>query len=87
MSPIEFHPARMPSINITVVMSSSFHVAIVCPGLTNPANGGITFTNGNNFGSVATHNCEEGFTLTGDVARVCLGQGVWTGSDPTCDGR
>ena len=58
----------------------------MCPGLTAPANGGITFTDGSNFGSAAAYSCDEGFTLTGDMARVCLGEGTWTGSEPSCDG-
>ena len=75
-------------------MSCFLHVAIVCTGLTAPANGGITFTDGNNFGSAATYSCVEGFAMTGaiavsvEMARVCLGEGAWTGRQgSTCDGK
>ena len=65
----------------------SLHVAIICDNLTAPTNGEIFFTDGSNFGSAAAYSCDEGFTRTGDLARVCLGEGTWTGSEPSCDGE
>ena len=42
-------------------------------------------------GTVATHTCDAGFTLVGDVTRNCEEDnqadtvGVWSGSPPSCD--
>ena len=38
-------------------------------------------------GSVGNYSCEQGFTLSVNETRVCLGQGVWSGDQPTCIGK
>ena len=35
--------------------------------------------------SVAIYQCNPGYTLSGNVYRVCLNDGNWTGSIPQCD--
>ena len=41
--------------------------------------------------TIATHTCNVGFALVGDVTRTCEdddqadGVGVWSGSSPSCD--
>ena len=44
------------------------------------------------FGTTAVHSCEEGFSLVGDVIRVCTGDGSsivgnWNGAAPMCSGE
>ncbi|XP_064386396.1 P-selectin-like [Halichondria panicea] len=35
----------------------------------------------------ATYSCSNGYTLTGgDITRVCVSGGSWSGSPPTCQG-
>ena len=42
-------------------------------------------------GTVATHTCNAGFALVGDMTRTCMYddqanvEGVWSGSAPTCE--
>ena len=42
-------------------------------------------------GTVATHSCDAGFTLVGDMTRTCTEDnqadiiGAWNGSPPTCE--
>ena len=42
-------------------------------------------------GTVATHNCNAGFALVGDMTRTCMDDdqadivGVWSRSAPTCE--
>ena len=44
-----------------------------------------------NIGTVATHTCDAGFALVGDMTRSCEDDdqaaiiGVWSGSAPTCE--
>ena len=67
---------------------------ITCPSLNSPMNGAITFTPGaensnTGLGSVATYSCYLGYVLVGQTTRVCqnsIGVGVWSGSQPTCQG-
>ena len=35
-------------------------------------------------GSVATHSCDTGYTLNGDMTWTCQSGGTWTESAPTC---
>ena len=54
----------------------------VCESLTPPSNGNITLSTD---GRTATYTCNPGFTLNGDMARVCLMDGTaWNGTAPTC---
>ena len=48
------------------------------------SNGGATYTSlAINFGR-ATYQCDEGYSISGDNARECQGDGSWSGSPPTC---
>lgn len=47
-------------------------------------NGNLEMSNGNREGSVVTHTCNEGFTLSGDAVRTCQSNGEWTGFRITC---
>lgn len=69
----------------------------MCPGLTAPSNGMITYSPDSTFpyfyGTTATYTCELGYTIVGDTtARMCVeasfGGGQWSdGTDPTCQGE
>ena len=61
-------------------------IAVVCPALSRPENGIVTL-NGVTFGSLATYVCNTGFVLDGNVQRMCLATGEWSGSDPSCIGE
>ena len=51
-------------------------------GIGNPANGSVNIPS-RDFGSVATYECDSGFTLVGNMRRTCTLTG-WDGSQPTC---
>ena len=74
--------------------------AITCSQLSAIVNGGpidysdipVNKSSDLSVGTVATYHCSEGFSLVGDVKRVCGGNGsspagVWSGSQPVCLGR
>lgn len=48
-----------------------------------PFNGHITMDS-NLFGSRVRYSCLEDFELRGDVERVCLADGTWSGEEPSC---
>ncbi len=36
----------------------------------------------------ATYSCNSGYALTGNtITRVCMNEGIWSGSAPTCQGK
>ena len=53
---------------------------------TPPANGKVKVF-GRTIDSVATYSCDDGYYLKGDSFRVCLENGLWSGSAPQCDGK
>ena len=67
--------------------------AIECPSLNLP-NGTIAYTADTTpefkIGTEATHMCDTGFALFGDMSRTCMDDdqedivGMWSGSAPTC---
>ena len=56
-----------------------------CDNLNDPSNGQVTLT-GTVFGSVASYECDTGFSLVGNMERTCQDDGEWSGTDPTCNG-
>ncbi len=63
---------------------------ITCSNLSSPANGTIKYNNMNPqrlLGTVATYTCNPGYTLSGNEARTCESDMMWSGSDPTCQGK
>ena len=64
-------------------LTSPISVAL-CPILTDPANGMVTWT-GLTPGSTATYTCDEGFELNGVQNRTCQSDGAWSDVPPTCD--
>ena len=73
-----------------------FFAAIQCPSL-NLTNGVITYdantTSEFEIGTLATHLCDAGFALIGNMNRTCVDNnqedivGVWNGSAPTCESK
>ena len=61
-------------------------LVVGCGVLTAPDHGAMSQT-GLKEGSTANYSCEEGYTLSVKETRVCLDKGVWSGNQPTCNGR
>ncbi len=64
-------------------------IAVECPELAPIPNGAITYgpdmTADFDEGTVATHTCNDGFTLgAGSEFRTCLAGGRWSGFIPVC---
>ncbi len=58
-------------------------VQILCPVLPNPTNGDVSVPS-RSPGGIATYSCNAGYALSNLQRRVCLLNGVWSGSQPTC---
>ena len=56
-----------------------------CGTLSAPEHGQVSQT-GAETGSQGNYSCEQGFTLSEDETRVCLDNGEWSGTQPTCNG-
>lgn len=61
---------------------------VVCPTLTDPANGMIMLST-TTVGSTVTYTCNTGYVLDNpnSAERTCLPDGTWTGDDPMCNGE
>ncbi|XP_064385364.1 uncharacterized protein LOC135334155 isoform X9 [Halichondria panicea] len=60
---------------------------IMCLGLSDPANGTISFSQGVMVGSMATYTCHYPFILSENNNQTCEASAVgavWSGSQPTC---
>ncbi|HJL00732.1 MAG TPA: EGF domain-containing protein [Polyangiaceae bacterium LLY-WYZ-15_(1-7)] len=57
--------------------------SIDCGPLGNPANGSVDAPS-TGFSAVATYSCSTGYLLEGDATRTCGGDGLWSGSEPSC---
>ena len=68
------------------------YTAIICPILTAPDNGNTpNCTDSNNFGSVCTFTCTDGFGIVGSSTLTCGGDGssmdgTYNEDAPTCEG-
>ena len=65
-----------------------FLLLVPCPSLTNPANGMINCSLGDDgfpsLGDTCTVTCDDGYELTGSNTRTCQSNRSWSGSDATC---
>ncbi len=63
---------------------------MACTDLTDIVNGHISYDmetiDNRPADTVATYTCVTDYTLNGDTTRTCESDGMWSGSDPTCDG-
>ena len=61
---------------------------VICSDLPSPTNGDIDYgggsTNSRPVDTVVTYTYNTGYTLNGGSTRTCGSNGVWSGSDPTC---
>eukprot|EP00045_Choanoeca_perplexa_P018469 m.292733 g.292733 ORF g.292733 m.292733 type:complete len:3199 (-) comp17828_c0_seq1:4442-14038(-) len=73
--------------NLQWSSTSSFKcTGVSCPSLTNSLGNGTVTQTSSIFPSTATHTCNSGYTLTGNVRRSCTTAGAWDGSAPQCVG-
>ena len=63
-----------------------YSTVVDCGTLNTTMNGQVSHPNGTKFEQTATYNCNTGYNLVGDSTRVCEAGGMWSGSEPTCQG-
>ena len=59
---------------------------VECRSLNAITNGQVNHSAGTTFGQTATYSCDTGYTLEGNSTRTCQANGMWSGSEPTCQG-
>lgn len=55
----------------------------MCPTLPDPLNGSVMVT-GRDVGNQALYACNAKFKLVGQLTRICLSSGSWSGSAAMC---
>ena len=77
----------VPTILYCVSMILHFYV-VSCPLLTDPNNGVITCSLGDDgvpsYEDTCSFTCNNGYELTGSDTRTCQSDGSWSGSDNVC---
>lgn len=63
------------------------HAVVDCGPLTNPVDGMVDTAGGTTFGNEATYSCINNYELIGPPTRVCMQDGVWSETEPTCNGK
>ena len=61
--------------------------AVDCFALPNPTNGEVDFSEGTTLGFVAYYSCDTCYMLVGVDQRTCGPNGLWSGSEPTCESK
>ena len=75
-------------IPVIIILYIMLHLilGIDCGPLDAPDNGAVNFVT-SNVESIARYQCNSGFVLVGENTRTCLLSGVWSDSDPICQGK
>ena len=65
-----------------------FYILVSCPSLTDPSNGMISCSLGDDnipsYEDICTFTCNTGYVLTSSNTRTCQSDGSWSGSDIVC---
>ena len=65
-----------------------FHISVSCSSLTNPNNGMINCSLGDDripsYEDTCNFTCNTGYELTGSDTRTCQSDGSWSGTDVIC---
>jgi len=74
-------------IVLSCLVSSSLiqHAVVPCGAPNDIANGQRVY-GGTPGRQTATYSCNTGYNLVGNRTRTCQPGGVWSGSEPTCEG-
>ncbi|XP_052280910.1 sushi, von Willebrand factor type A, EGF and pentraxin domain-containing protein 1-like [Dreissena polymorpha] len=55
-----------------------------CGNLTQPQHGNVDTSNGITYLSIAVYSCNVGYTLSGNVSRLCYANRTWSDQPPIC---
>ena len=78
---------RPESYNIIILIITAAVNAMVCTNLMDLVNEDVAYNMDDRpVDTVATYTCNHGYTLNGGTTRTCRSDGIWNGSDPTCEG-
>lgn len=64
----------------------SLSTVLQCDNLTNPAHGQVILSS-LVLDSQANYSCNQGYKLSGVEVRTCQANELWSGSEPTCEGK
>ena len=70
---------------ISVDFFFTISAIVDCGSLPSPDNGRVLVFD-SLVGNFADYFCDPGFILDGNFFRICLDNGSWSGSEPTCTG-
>ena len=78
----------MVTILTYIVSLSSVYLLVTCPSLSDPSNGMINCSLGDDeipsYEDTCSFTCDTGYELTGSDTRSCQSDGSWSGSVAMC---
>ena len=85
-----FPPISQRKTHVCVGLSFSFFLfpflVTVCSNPGTPSNGQQVGRSSYTYESDVRFDCQKGYHLLGSAVRTCLGDGTWSGQQPTCEG-
>ena len=78
----------MAVITLYSTIMNVFHILVTCPPLSDPSNGMINCSLGDDgvpsYEDTCSFTCDAGYELTGSDTRTCQSNGSWSGSVAMC---
>ena len=78
----------MKQFVFNMIMTNVLFILVSCPQLTDPNNGVIDCSLGDDevpsYEDTCSYTCNTGYELTGSDTRTCQSDGSWSGSDDVC---
>ena len=74
-------------ITINLILHYIIKCTVInCGNLPMITSGAVDTSGGTNYKCTAVYTCNTGYVLNGNITRTCQVDGMWSGSEPTCDG-
>ena len=84
VSVLGFKHHMLRDIEILFLVNRFIMFVSDCGPLATLTDGSVSLSSGTTFDSVATFNCDTGYTLSGAATRTCQANSVWDNAQPTC---
>ena len=76
-------------VKAQLLAENNYYIAVSCPSLSDPANGTMICSLGDDgsstFQDTCNFTCTAGYKLSGSSTRTCQSNGSWSNNEPVCN--